>query len=846
MESLIDLLEAATNQHYQKRALAMCRGLGTDVWTYARLWHAAEAAATNLREEYGVHSGDRVLVRAPNSPELVAVHFGTFLAGAILVPLDDGSTDAFIHQVSTATDASLLISAAGCDVVNRALRVVPLSAFRFDGAPSHPIGRPRADDVAEIVYTSGTTGTPKGVVLTHANVVANVRSGERAGVLPRSDRYRLLSVLPLSHMFEQTAGLYLPLSYGASISYLPTRQPATVFRSLRRQHITGMVAVPLVLDLLWRGLEHEIRRRGSFKRWENMLTIADYLPVGARRLLFAGVHSELGGEFEFFLCGGALLSPSIETDWERVGVRVIQGYGATECSPVIAANTFERRVPGSVGRPVPDVRVRLSAEREVQVRGPSVTGGYWHDDASTRAAFTPDGWYRSGDLAEENGSGDLVLRGRLRDLIVLPNGLNVYPQDVEQALEHEPEIAESAVVGIPDEGRGGLCLHAVIVPSTDAIEMMDRQTLEAAVRRANVRLAPHQRVVDFSVSPSESLPRTSSGKIKRYLLRVSPRTGRLGRPEPPASAASHHDPTNKIACIVADVARIPGQSLPPDADLDLDLHMDSLARVELAVRLEEELGIAIDESRFAELRTFADLARLAEHGDRAEHVKLAFPRWALSPASRLVRHACQSTVLFPLHGVVCEPFEVVGSEFLDGLRLPVLFIANHTSHLDTPTILRALPTPIRARTAVAAAADYFYEDPRVGTAASLLLNAFPFSRVGAVRPSLEYCAELIDSGWSILLYPEGTRSTSGRLQTFKTGIGLLGRELARPIVPVAVRGTHRILPKGGWLPRRAAVRVRFGQPVVAAPDMDASAITALLEQTLEELLRVDASLDGRA
>jgi long-chain acyl-CoA synthetase len=251
---------------------------------------------------------------------------------------------------------------------------------------------------------------------------------------------------------------------------------------------------------------------------------------------------------------------------------------------VIASNTFQRRVPESVGLPVPGVQVRLSAEGEVQVKGRSVTTGYWNDAASTRAAFTPDGWYRSGDLAELTSGGDLVLRGRLRDLIALPNGLNVYPQDIEQALEREPEIAESAVIGVTDASRGGLRIHAVIVPSLVTAGAMNRPDLDAAVRRANARLAPHQRVVDYSVRRAEDLPHTSSGKIKRYSLQISPGSGEPVPLQLPSRAAAQEDPKDRLARIVADVARVPAQSLTPDSDLNLDLHIDSLARVELAVR----------------------------------------------------------------------------------------------------------------------------------------------------------------------------------------------------------------------------------------------------------------------
>ncbi len=848
MESLIELLETSTRQHEHQTALAMCRGLSTDLWSYARLWQAAQAAAAYLADEAGVHRGKPLLVLAPNSPELVALCFGCMLAGIVIVPMDEGSTDAFVSQVAAVTGASVLIVGPTVKVANHAVHVLPLSAVQFDCAPAHPLPRPRAEDAVEIVFTSGTTGTPKGVVLTHANILANVRSGELSGVLPRTDRYRLLSLLPLSHMFEQTAGLYMPLSYGASVTYVPTRQPSTVLRALRRRHITGIVAVPLVLDLLWRGIEREARRRGDLRRWQVLLRAADYLPLRARRLLFASVHSELGGRFEFFLCGGAHLASAIETDWERLGIRVIQGYGATECSPVIAANTFKHRVPGSVGRPVPEVQVRLSAEGEVQIRGANVTGGYWNDPVGTRAAFTSDGWYRSGDLAEVTKTGELVLRGRLRDLIVLPNGLNVYPEDVEQALDLEQQIAESVVIGVPDRDRGGLRLHALIVPSETVSDATQRPQLDAAVRRANARLAPHQRVIDYSVRKAESLPRTSSGKIKRHALDVQPSGGHTAISEPGRTATTDKDRSGRIARLVAEVAHVPADSIALDADLSLDLHIDSLGRVEMAVHLEEELGVSVDEGAITEMHTVADLVELAAHAERSQDSGLPFPRWALTRSSRVVRHVVQATVLFPLHTVVCRPFAVWGAEHVTGLSLPALFVANHTSHFDTPTLLRALPPAVRERTTVAAAADYFYQDRRLGIAASLLLNTFPFSREHAVRASLEYCAELVDAGWSILLYPEGTRSTTGRLQAFKTGMGLLARELRLPVVPVAVHGTRAILPKGRWLPRPGPVSVRFGTPVLPVPGLDAAALTDLLEHALQECLALnpvarDASIE---
>jgi long-chain acyl-CoA synthetase len=831
VESLIDLLEASSRRYGDQVALAMCRGLGTETWTYARLWQAARAAATTLQEA-GIAPRDRVLIRAGNSPELVAVYFGCMLAGAILVPLDDGSTDAFVSQVARATDARLLIAGSRRVMVDAKLPILGIDALQFDCPPAPRRARPRPEDVVEIVFTSGTTGTPKGVVLTHANILANVRSGEQAGVLPRSDTYRLLSLLPLSHMFEQTAGLYLPLSYGASVTYAPSRQPSTVLHAMRRRRATGMVAVPLVLELLWRGIEREVRRRGQWQRWQTLLRGADHVPLPVRRVLFASLHNQLGGAFEFFLCGGAHLPRALETAWERVGVRVIQGYGATECSPIIAANTFKRRVPGTVGGPVPGVHVRLTDEGEIQIGGENVTAGYWNDPDSTRAAFTADGWYRSGDLAQRTRAGDLVLHGRLRDLIVLPNGLNVHPEDVEQALEREPEIAESVVVAVPDRARGGLRIHAVLVPAPGSADSVQ---LEAAVRRANARLAPQQQVIDYSVRTAESLPRTSSGKVKRHALQLAPSLAEAAADQRAPAAPTREDRPTSIQRILAEVARVPRETIEPRTDLTLDLHVDSLARVELAVRLEEELGVAVDESQLAQVQSVQELVDLAARADTSERADVAFPRWALARPSRWVRRAAQSALLFPLHASVCRSFEVSGREHA-ALARPALFIANHNSHLDTPSVLRALPAATRARIAVAAAADYFYQNRPLGIAASLLLNTFPFSREHAVRTSLAYCAELIDAGWSILLYPEGTRSTSGQLQPFRSGIGLLARELGLPVVPVAVRGTHAVLPKGRSLPRRGPVSVRFGPPVVPNMTLDALAITGLLQRALEDLM----------
>jgi long-chain acyl-CoA synthetase len=515
VNTLVDLLDEAAARYGQRVALTLeAEGAGEE-WTYARLHAAAEAIAADLRGEHHIACGDRVVVWAASSPRLVALYFGCMRAGIIFVPIDPQSTVEFVARVAHQTEA--------CAIVLDRERVAPVGMHAIalaelpDGAARsvHPVPaeRPAPGDLAEVVFTSGTTGDPKGVMLTHANIVANVRSLD--GLMPRGPHYRLLSLLPLSHMLEQTGGLYLPLSYGACISYLASRQPATIFKANAERQVTTMVVVPLVLDVMLRGIEREVRRAGAWRKWRAMHAIAARLPMPARRALFAPVRRQVGASLQFVVCGGARLRPELAEAWERMGIKVVEGYGATECSPVVAANTLSRRRFGTVGAAIRDVEVRIATDGELQVRGPSVTPGYWRHAEATAAAFTSDGWYRTGDLAEQRSNQDILLRGRLRDLIVLPTGMNVYPEDVEAAFADDDDVVDAMVMAVGD-ARGGSSVHAVLLPAGPARDGGELDArLAAAVKRANGRLAPHQRITSHSCWPGEDFPRTTSMKVKR-------------------------------------------------------------------------------------------------------------------------------------------------------------------------------------------------------------------------------------------------------------------------------------------------------------------------------------------
>ena len=456
----------------------------------------------------------------------------------------------------------------------------------------------------------------------------------------------------------------------------------------------------------------------------------------------------------------------------------------------------------------------MAPDGELLVRGPSVMSGYWEAPEATAEILTPDGWLHTGDAVHIDEHGEVVVLGRTRDRVALPNGLKVYPDDVELALR-EAGVIRAAVVFEAPPGR----IAAVLVPVDP--EAPD-ETLAAAVKRANATLADHQRVRAWRRWPDPDLPRTHTLKVRRDPVAAWYRAAAAGEvpaPRPEAEEATTatiarvEDPIGELCRLVAEVSTVPGQEPPsvtPETVMT-DLGLDSLARVTLALRIDEVLGVPLPDEDVAAAPTVADLAKRvqAQRGREAHGPAAA---WALTLPARLVRELLDRTLTGWLLGAVAD-MRVEGQEHVTGLRGPVLICPNHASHLDAPCIRRALPADRRRRTAVAAAADYFFTRPLLGPVVALAMGAFPFGRTTEVRASMERVGDLLSDGWSVMLFPEGTRSPDGRLGPLRDGIGLLAAVTGVPVLPVWIEGTHDILPKGRTLPRRrhgARVVVRFG------------------------------------
>ena len=525
MDTLLDLFEASVTRFGDRNAVGLRTDDGTTWhWSFRELDRRSRLAAWRLRA-LGLEPGDRLLTWSPSTPALPAVYFGAMRARLVLVPLDLRMSSDAIENIVRKSAAKQLVLGTGRDAPDPrdaklerfptttvdALTADPDDAFPPDWeAQLAAWERPRPDEIWELIFTSGTTGTPKGVMLAHDNILAGIQSFHT--IVPGMD-HRIVSLLPLSHLLEQAVGLFYALDVGADILYLRSVNPRVIFESLREHRVTSMVVVPQVLDLFWSAIEREVEKSGRARQFAWLRGLARRLPMSLRRVVFRSVHKRLGGGFRLFISAGAFLPPALQQAWEDLGVTVLQGYGSTETASG-ACTTLDDHGLGTVGRPVSGMEVRIAADGEIQFRGPTLFKGYWDEPGLTAAAFTEDGWYKSGDIGHFDDGGRLILSGRIKDIIVLPNGFNVYPEDIENALRMAG-IRESVVLET-SPGR----IEAVILPADPKEDPAAAQArIGSAVKAANTTLGPNQRVAAWRVWHGEDFPRTHTLKVKRDQVR---------------------------------------------------------------------------------------------------------------------------------------------------------------------------------------------------------------------------------------------------------------------------------------------------------------------------------------
>jgi long-chain acyl-CoA synthetase len=844
LRTLNDILGASAQRFPDKDAFVIKPGFRTRAWTYRDLEDLVPRVARYFADS-GIRKGDRVLTWGVNRPEHGIAFLGLLRAGAILVPVDVASQGEFAKKIADRTRAVAAVIGAQTKeraaVLGLPLHDMELLVDRARGRDPLPTADVVPDDLAEIVFTSGTTGEPKGVMLSHGNILSNADAASR--IFPIGPHQRLLSFIPLSHMFEQLAGFWTVLLSGASVVYPTSRQPAVVRRTFKERRVSMILITPAVVRSLFLAIERSAEQQGRAALFARFRRIARRLPMWARRILFTSVHSQFGGKFRYIVSGGAALDPALGEAWRELGVDVLQGYGTTECAPGVAFNRLDRNRLGSVGVPLPGVEVRIGPDREVLVRGPNVSRGYWENEAATRAVLDGEGWYHTGDLGEIDADGFLWLRGRKKDMIVLPDGLNVYPEDIENVLAADariravatpqrPEVA--TVVGLQRPGED-IQVHAVFL-------LTDPDEVRQIVRDANAKLSGSQQIRGWTIWPDEEFPTTPTQKVKKNL--VLERLLAMARSDaaaaPTATEATARTLT-EVERIIAQVANVAPSMLRPEAQLSADLGLDSLGRLDVLGVIEEELGAYVDDAALEPNATVADLERMVA-GARDVKRDTGIFGWPLSPLVRSFGLLLQEVILTPLVRVFYR-VKITGAEKLQGLRGPVMFTPNHCLHWDNGIILTSIPLGWRWHLAVAAAADDVFGNKLNGIFSAVLANAFPLAREGAIRRSLELLGARLDRQFSVLIYPEGKLTIGGPLQPFKSGTGLIAVEGGTPVVPMKLKIKNvSILDhldrtwdrerSNGW---RGDVEVVFGDPLYFAPLTDPNEATRRIEAAVAAL-----------
>jgi long-chain acyl-CoA synthetase len=831
VDTLIDLARAGGERHGDRPALIIRPSFRTRILTHRDLTDMVPRVARALRER-GLGPGDRAVIWAVNRPEWGLAFLAVEHAGGVAVPIDVRHTVEFGTKIVGQTRPKLVLASKQTEASARALGLpiiwiesLPDLARRTEPLPPAEVG---PDTLAEIVFTSGTTGDPKGAMLSHGNLMSCATEMSRLLSIGPDDR--LLSVLPLSHLYEQVLGFIGPMLVGASVVYPVSRQPAVLVRTFRDFKVTILLIVPQGLQLLTNAIERTVDQQGRRARFEQLHRLGRRLPMALRRILFRPVLKQFGGRLHTIGVGASAIELDVAQRWIDMGVQILQGYGATEMGPVVTFTRPERNVLTTVGEPLPGIEVRIADDGEILARGPGRFLGYWQNPEATARAIDADGWYHTGDLGAFTPAGMLTFRGRKKDMLALPDGQKVYPEDVEAVLRADPRVADATVVGWPP--GGGLRVHAVLL-------LADPTVADDVVRVANAGLAPHQQVRGLTVWPDPDLPRTHTLKVRKP--EVLARLAALESPDHPLAkgpAPMGHGPVidvDPVTAIVASVGGLDPSAVPPTARLSSDLNLDSLRRVELLGVIEEELGVFVDDDALEPDATVADLIALVDAA-RETRRKPGSWGWPLSPAVRAVGLASQVLLIYPFIHAFYR-IRVTGLERLDGVRGPVLFTPNHCLHLDNAIILTRLPLGVRWKLSVAAGAETIYENPLQGVLASVIANAFPLNREGGVRKSLELLGVRLDRGFNILIYPEGKLTVGGPLQPFKAGAGLIAVEGGTPIVPVKI-----IIHSMSWIdrrrwpsPLRGDVELVLGDPLRFDADTDHATATTQLEAAVAAL-----------
>jgi long-chain acyl-CoA synthetase len=844
---LLEMFETTTKRHSTRVAMRIERDGRKEQYTYADLRELATRAAAFFVNQ-GIKGGDRVMLFSHNAPEWGMTYFGVLRAGATCIPVDpESSTEEVVNFARAGETSGIVISdklkaeRSGLGDSLKAAGLEDVRIWTFDNVfelPEERIederiallpSRVSPQSVASLIFTSGTTGRPKGVMLSHRNLTSMVSMLSSVFDMDTSDG--VLSVLPLHHTFEFSTGFLTPLSRGAQITYLPELSSEHLAKAIKNGHVTGMVGVPALWELLHRRIKNRLHERGKWVGESADLLmklnawLRDKTPVNLGQILFYPIHEGMGGRIRYFISGGSALNEKVQRDLQGLGFTILEGYGLTEAAPVLTVTRPENRmIAGTVGKSLPGVEVRISEPDasgvgEVIARGPNIMLGYFGNEEATRETLV-DRWLYTGDLGRIDEDGNLYLVGRSKDIIVDTNGKNVYPDEVEEVYQDSPYIKELSVIGLPDGiGEKVAC---IVVPDLEYDIALSRaevhQKIEEHFREVSAKL-PYYKRVKLLHFVEEDLPRTATKKVKRrevvkmmQQIEDGARSSQTG-----ASREELSSDALWLLDIVASVSSRPLDEISVNSRLG-DLGFDSLMFVELAQAIENAGGSLTAPERLNEVQDVRELLTVvsrqpsqsnkrdsgrlrldAEKSDDEIHIPEVLKAIGNKTVELAQRALYERLLRTKYEGQTNIPYHT-----------NFIVAANHSSHLDMGLVKMALGNAGEDLVALAAA-DYFFDTKYKRAYMENFTNLVPMERTGSLRQSLRHARSFLDRGYNALIFPEGTRSMTGKMADFKPVIGYLALASRVGILPIYLDGTYEAFPKGSTLLKSRDVGARVGR-----------------------------------
>ncbi len=887
-------------EHWPKNvALEIQRRERVESYTYAELRHIAESVGAWLGKN-DFKSGARVVILADNHPRWVAVFLGVVASGCTAVPLD---TALHADQITTLLKDSgsvlLFSDVKHLATAQQAIGDLPIKIAlinpseqpdgKFDAAKPVLLGdldsivkagpsgfraaAVEADVVASLLYTSGTTSDPKGVMLTHANLLGEVESVFSWAHVGPDDA--VLGVLPLFHVLSQMANLLLPLVKGARVVYLETLNTTELLRALNERQITIFAVVPQFFYLIHERIFKEVAKRGkvaglALKTLMSLNRGLRAIGFNAGRIFFGKLHSTFGDRMRYLITGGSRFDPQIGYDFYALGIDVLQAYGLTETTGAAFAALPHHNVIGSVGPPLPGVEGKIldakpgedggPAVGEIAIKGAIVMKGYWNRPDAT-ATVLKNGWLRTGDLGYFDSGGNLFITGREKDVIVLSNGKNVYPEEIESYYLKSPYIKEIGVMALEAEPGNPASdrLYGVVVPDFDVLKerkiVNAKEVIRFDIEGISAKIPSTKRIGSYEIW-QDPLPRTTTRKLKRFELekrvRANQKKGQADSAISSAPALTAEDAqwlelpdVQQAMKVIRESSKTAPEVIRPNDNLELDLGLDSMQRVELLVAIEQELGGDVDESALAEIYTVRQLVDAIRESSAAGKTRTSSGQQPAGWTSVLQEEPTDPEVLRlaepgklakqilyagfqPVQIFVHDRFHlrVSGLEKLPK-QGPYIISSNHQSYLDPVLMASVLPWPIFRNLFAVGTSEIF--------GSGFMRRLARWLRVIVVDPDANLVSAMragafgLRNGRILILYPEGERSIDGTPRTFKKGAAILSIHLQVPIVPVAIEGFYEAWPRGKSFQKFTPLKMQFGDPILPPPEAEAS------EQAYEKL-----------